>query len=193
MRNIESERNRRLNIYIRNPIILSYLQTPEHYELWEIFTEKPTKENRKKLDKSFKEFFLKIKFTSYLSKTIYFNAINFDKKMNLQTMRNQLILDKPLSEDDSLTLADTIPANEDNVKVNSSKIEDHISDYLLYTALQELTENQRLLLSLAYVFEYSDSEIADMLGRSQQAVSKSHKNALKKLKNILESRKEASE
>lgn len=95
------------------------------------------------------------------------------------------ILDKPVKEDGTYTLLDLLTF-DDTEEINSSRIEDHISNKQLYSAIQKLTDNQRQILSLAYVSCLNDSEIAEKLNKSQQAVSKSHKRALNKLKRFLE-------
>jgi RNA polymerase sigma factor (sigma-70 family) len=124
-----------------------------------------------------------------LSQAIYFNAINYDKKVNLFLERNKSILDCQLKDGD-VTLLDYLASKEwqegQEVYIDSSNISDHLTSYSLFKAIQLLTENQRQLLSLAYIYGLNDSEIAIYLNKSQQAVSRSHRKALKKLKEMIE-------
>ncbi len=146
---------------------------------------------KEKLDESFREFYFKIRFTCYLSQAIYFNAINYDKKVKLFSDRNRSILDEPVQDDENRTLIDLFVSTKWKEKkeeeyIGSSRIEDHLANYTLYKVVQLLTENQRHLLSLAYIYGLNDSEIAIYLNKSQQAVSKSHKKALEKLREMIE-------
>jgi RNA polymerase sigma factor (sigma-70 family) len=176
--------------HLQNPIIKSFLDIPENMDLLEEVINNPTNMSMKKLDDTFKEFYFKIRFTSYLSQAIYFNAINYDKKVKLFSDRNKSILDRPVKEDEGGTLIDLLGSTEwkegQEVCIDSSKIEDHLTNYSLYKVVQQLTDNQRQLLSLAYIYGLNDSEIAAYLNKSQQAVSKCHKKALKRLKEIIE-------
>jgi RNA polymerase sigma factor (sigma-70 family) len=173
----------------QNPIIKSFLDIPENLILLNEVIDNPTNSSKKKLDDTFKEYYFNIRFTTYLSQVIYFNAINYDKKVKLFSDRNKLILDSP-TEDKNGNSIDFFGSTEwedgQEAWVPSSNIGDHLTNYSLYIGIQQLTENQRQLLSLAYIYGYNDSEIATLLNKSQQAVSKSHKQVLKKLREIIE-------
>jgi RNA polymerase sigma factor (sigma-70 family) len=176
--------------HLQNPVIKSFLDIQENMDLLVDVINNPSNVSKKKLDDTFREYYFKIRFTNYLSKAIYFNAINFDKKVNLFLDRNKSILDSQLKEGDNLTLIDYLVSKEwqegQEVWNDSSNIADHLTSYSLYKAIQLLTENQRQLLNLAYIYDLNDSEIAIYLNKSQQAVSRSHKKALKKLREIIE-------
>jgi RNA polymerase sigma factor (sigma-70 family) len=176
--------------HLQNPVIKSFLDIPENMDLLIEVINNPTNLSKKELDDTFREFYFKIRFTNYLSQAIYFNAINFDKKVNLFLDRNKSILDSHLKDGEDLTLIDYLVSKEwqegQEVSIHSTNIGDHLTSYSLFTAINQLTENQRQLLSLAYIYGLNDSEIAIYLNKSQQAVSRSHKKALKKLKEIIE-------
>lgn len=179
----------KLEKHLQNPIIKSFLEIPEHLALLKEVRNHPTIELKRKLDDTFREFYFTIRFTTYLSQTIYFNAINYDKKVKLISDRYQLILDRPIKDDVDLTLIDflstSICIERPEICMNSSSIGDHLANYEIFIALQSLTENQRKILSLAYIYGLNDSEIADTFEKSQQAVSKSHKKALRKLRDLM--------
>jgi RNA polymerase sigma factor (sigma-70 family) len=175
--------------HLQNPVIKAFLDIPENMELLVDVINNPTNLSKKKLDDKFREFYFKIRFTNYLSQAIYFNAINYDKKVNLFLERNKSILDCQLKDGD-VTLLDYLASKEwqegQEVYIDSSNISDHLTSYSLFKAIQLLTENQRQLLSLAYIYGLNDSEIAIYLNKSQQAVSRSHRKALKRLKEKIE-------
>ncbi|MGB3261336.1 sigma-70 family RNA polymerase sigma factor [Paenisporosarcina sp.] len=180
----------KLKKHLQNPIIKSFLEIPEHVALLKEVRNQPTPELKKKLDDTFREFYFNIRFTTYLSQTIYFNAINYDKKIKLVSERYQLILDRPLKDDGELTFLDLLSSSENmrntDIFIDSSTIMDHLTSYDIFHAIQSLTENQQQVLSLAYIYGLNDSEIASSLNKSQQAVSKSHTKALRKIREIIE-------
>ncbi len=178
--------------HLQNPIIKSFLEIQENSELLKKAIHNPTKLAKQQLDDNFREYFFKIRFTSYLSNAIHFNAINYDKKIKLFLERNQPILDSPVKGREGEALLDIITPKDLHERqascIDSSNIEDHLTNYSLFKGIQQLTDNQRQLLSLAYIFGLNDSEIASHLNISQQAVSKSHRKALRKLREIIENR-----
>lgn len=176
--------------HLQNPVIKSFLDIQENMSLLAEVINNPTNLSKKKLDDTFREFYFKIRFTNYLSQAIYFNAINYDKKVKLFLERNKSILDCQMNDGENVTLIDYLASKEwregQEVYIDSTNIADHLTSYSLYQAIQLLTENQRQLLNLAYIYGLNDSEIAIYLNKSQQAVSRSHQNALKKLREIIE-------
>lgn len=180
-----------LEIHLQNPIIKSFLEIPGNTELFNKAIYHPTKKAKQQLDDSFKEFFFQIRFTSYLSNAIHFNAINYDKKLKLFLERNQPILDLPAHGYTGTSLSAYQPLQHrvhQDLCIDSSNIEDHLTSDFLFEGIQQLTKNQRQILSLAYIFGLNDTEIASYLNKSQQAVSKSHKKALSKLRDVIENR-----
>lgn len=176
--------------HMKNPIIKSFLNIVENMDLLKEVINNPTSILTKKLDDTFREFYFRIRFTSYLSQAIYFNAINYDKKVKLFSDRNKSILDIPIKDKKGRKVLDFFCSMEwkhcQEECIYSSNIKDHLTNYSLYKGIEQLTENQRQLLSLAYIFDLTDSEIATYFNISQQAVSKSHKKILKKLREIIE-------
>lgn len=176
--------------HLQNPVIKSFLEIQENMDLLAEVINNPTNLSKKKLDDTFREFYFKIRFTNYLSQAIYFNAINYDKKVKLFLERNKSILDCQINDGESVSLIDYLASKEwqegQEVYIDSTNIADHLTSYSLYQAIQLLTENQRQLINLAYIYGLNDSEIAIYLNKSQQAVSRSHQNALKKLREIIE-------
>ncbi|MEL3972955.1 sigma-70 family RNA polymerase sigma factor [Rossellomorea oryzaecorticis] len=169
-----------------NKAVESFMTQPEHQELLKEFltSSSPSAENR--LNEAFKAHYFGIRFTSYVSSSLYFHSVNFDKKIRLHRGRQLLTLDQPLGGDEDGTFKDMIPDSGEPVTLPEQSLEDAISDEALLAAFRKLTDRQREILDLAYVKEMSDTEIAKVLLVSQQAVSKSHKNALARLREELQ-------
>ncbi|MEJ3719939.1 sigma-70 family RNA polymerase sigma factor [Paenibacillus polymyxa] len=118
------------------------------------------------------------KFVSYVSNLLHFNSINFDKKNRKYNNRFVLVIDN---------LDESYFRKEDDgwFEGNMYTLENQISDPNLHRAFLKLSVRERQILNLSICNEAKDTEIARSLGITQQSVSKSRKNALKKLRNSL--------
>ncbi len=113
-----------------------------------------------------------------MANLIHYNSINYDKKRRAIVSRFLLTFDNDESLESSvLSSYDPEPRFPD--------LKDHISDASLFKAYNQLTELQQKILSLAYVQELNDKDIATMLGSSQQNISKHRRNSLRKLRQLL--------
>ncbi|WP_145149655.1 sigma-70 family RNA polymerase sigma factor [Paenibacillus xylanexedens] len=121
---------------------------------------------------------LEKKFVSYISTLLHFNSINFDKKIRKHNERYALVLDD--MEESYIGYED-----EKLLELNSYRLENQISDPNLHKFFLKLSEREKEILNFTFVEEKKDTEIAEKLGVSQQSVSKTRKNALKKLRNFL--------
>ncbi|MGR3766209.1 sigma-70 family RNA polymerase sigma factor [Rossellomorea sp. NS-SX7] len=169
-----------------NKAVESFMARPEHQELLKEFLTSPSASAEDGLNEAFKAHYFGIRFTSYVSSSLYFHSVNFDKKIRLHRGRQLLTLDQPLGGDEDGTFKDMIADTEDPPSLPEQSLEDAISNETLLHAYRKLTARQRRILDLAYVEELSDTGIAVMLRVSQQAVSKSHRKALASLKKELE-------
>ncbi|EDL63464.1 sigma-70 family RNA polymerase sigma factor [Bacillus sp. SG-1] len=169
-----------------NQAVESFLSRKENREILEEFLSDPSDSAEDCLNEAFKAHFFGIRFTSYVSSSLYFHSVNFDKKTRMDRDRQLLTLDKPLGDEEEGTYKELIADTAAPDSYTEKSLEESISDARLMEAFQRLTHRQKFILNLAYVEERSDTEIADVLGVSQQAVSKTHKKVLKKLKNALE-------
>ncbi|MBM7714041.1 sigma-70 family RNA polymerase sigma factor [Siminovitchia sp. FSL H7-0308] len=170
--------------FLSNPIIKSFLSTRKHFELFKQSICHPTPQNQELLDQAFREFYFRIRFTAYVSKTLHYHGVNMDKKIRQDLYRFPAMLDEPVKDDTELTYKD-LAAIEEDFELKSDNILDYVTDPALYKAIQSLTPNQRDILSLSYIKGLTDSEIGTFLGKSQQAVSKARKKALSKMRKLL--------
>ncbi|WP_339257844.1 sigma-70 family RNA polymerase sigma factor [Paenibacillus sp. FSL R5-0713] len=118
------------------------------------------------------------KFVSYISSLLHFNSINFDKKIRKHHERNTLIMDD---------IEESHIAYEDEKLLGSHlhRLENQISDPNLHKFFLTLSEREKEILNLTYAEEKKDIEISQQFGVSQQSISKTRKNALKKLRHFL--------
>lgn len=179
--------------FFENRLIRSFLAHPTNLILLQKVICEPTDENKLKLDRAFKSFYFNLRFTSYISSSIYFTAINFDKKHKKTQSRHPLTVDKPIGDGEEGTFKDLITDNTvdmvDNV-IQTNHIQDYLEDPILIEAVDTLTNKQQEILYLSYVCNLSDTEISRMLKKSQQAISKSHKKAIEKMFEFIQKRKD---
>ncbi|MEW4226418.1 sigma-70 family RNA polymerase sigma factor [Rossellomorea marisflavi] len=175
--------------FFNNNLIKTFLEIKDNEALLKEIICNPVEDNKKLLDSKFKSFYFNIKFTSYISSALYFNAINFDKKHRKTQKRNPLTVDQPLGDSESSTFKDQIRDDSAEIKldsiIQSENIFDYIEDPKLYEAVKILTKKQLEILNLAYINGFSNTEIALILDRSQQTISKTHKKALENIYNFM--------
>ncbi|WP_411844579.1 sigma-70 family RNA polymerase sigma factor [Schinkia azotoformans] len=88
-----------------------------------------------------------------------------------------------IDNEENITLIDNIAVLEAyDYLINSKHIEDYIENVELIKKLRSLSQHQKNILSMSYIDDLKDKEIAKMLCISQQAVSKTRNKALKKLR-----------
>lgn len=165
---------------LRNKILNNFLADQYNLSVFvlAIFGEKEINDI---LSELFKKFYFQYRFISYISKLLYFEAIKFDRNLRKQT-ENEL-LDMPLDEENDMRLSDTIFKVESEFEIASDNFADSLTDERIYAEYKKLTKKQQQILHLAYYTLFKDSEIAKKLNTTQQAVSKSRKKALNRLKN----------
>lgn len=121
-----------------------------------------------------------------MANLIYYNSINHDKKRRLVANRYPLTLDNQENLESTLmTVYDPEPVSPD--------LKHHIANPTLYQAYETLSEQQQKILSLAFIHQLNDREIAKLLGGSQQNISKHRLKALSKLSQLLKEQEEGGE
>ncbi|WP_342424619.1 sigma-70 family RNA polymerase sigma factor [Paenibacillus sp. FSL E2-0178] len=119
------------------------------------------------------------RFVSYISSMLHYNSINFDKKKRKYTDRFSLIFDEVSEMEDSYT------EDEGSNENTFENLEDQISNPFIFAAFMSLTERERKILNLTMCQNLNDTEIAHQLGVTQQSISKTKKNAIRKLRNSM--------
>ena len=171
----------------KDKILSGFLNIEENRDYYQKYMERPTAENRKGLDELFRKHMYLICYISYFVKMVHFESKHFDRKQRKRNEMLQLTLDK--LEDSGQRIVELFPENKVN-EYFGCRLEDLIEDPDLYHSIQSLTDKQKTLLNLIFIEEMTDTEIAKLLGVSQQAITKAKKKALTKLKNEIQELKE---
>lgn len=178
---------------LSNPIVKSFLQKKDNVHLLKKALECPTKENKEKVDESFKKHFFTIRFTSYITSSMEYSTINFNKNLSMYQKRFPLILtEKEEGGEKDINLNDKEAEIEAIVEKEAlwSEMEEYISNKTIYSAVLSLTSSQRKILTYAYLYKFTDTEIARRIRTSQQYVSKTRKTALKRILSIINNKEE---
>jgi len=180
--------------FMENTIVQGFLREKDHFKLFAEAVCNPSKENKDNLDEAFRKYYFTIRFTSYISSSIHFSALNFHKKQRLYASRFPLLLDA--ETEGTIAHKDRIEDLGANLETYAERegiresISEYIADPLLYDAIQSLSDSQKTVLYFAYIKKLNDTEIAEVIQKSQQYVSKSHQNALKRIYSYMAQKKE---
>ncbi|MCM3196901.1 sigma-70 family RNA polymerase sigma factor [Priestia megaterium] len=178
-KNIIREYQERNPSFFQHYAVKLFLEKPYYYQLFEQAVCEPTPDHQKKLNQAFQHYYFQLKFVSYVSQTLYYTAINFDKKNRQHKERMPLIVDDVTNHEKSLLSFDT--TIQDFSFISKENFEFYFNDEKLIKAIDSLSDKQKELILLSYVHSYNDTEIARKQHKTQQAVSKNRKRTLTKL------------
>lgn len=186
-----SEFNRYLKInkeFFEEPIIEQFFADSSNINLLKKVIESKNVEANKELNEKFTVFFLYYRLIKYVGTLSKNYSINFDKKVNTKKNRYLLNLDSPIN-DTGTTFVDLTESRDASV-VNqvirkNQKMSDEISSKSLYQAHSKLTDKQKKILEMIFIYDLSQKEIASYFGNSPQNISKLNKKALTNLQKEL--------
>jgi len=153
----------------KQKIIDEFLSYANHQKLYDEYLNTQSEELKAQLDKEFKKFYQNIRILSYVIKMLHYESKRLDKKEREYRRKNELSLD-PYTENYQIPYVELV--NETN------DISEVITSEKLFLCIQNLSQRQKDILSLVYIKQLTDKEIARELQISQQAVSKSRKKIL---------------
>ena len=131
-----------------------------------------------------------IKIATYASRCIENEILMHIRKCN--NRRVEVSIDEPLNTDwdgNELLLSDVLGTDEDEVY---KELESNEDKKIIKEALSHLNERERTIIKLRFGFEggeeFTQKEVADMLGISQSYISRLEKKIMKRLKKEIESK-----
>ena len=129
-----------------------------------------------------------IKLATYASRCIENEILMFLRKTS--QYRSEISIDEPLNIDwdgNELLLSDILGTEPDLV---SKQLDADVEKQLLYLAISKLGERERRIISLRYGLaggrEYTQKEVADMMGISQSYISRLEKRIISQLHDAME-------
>jgi len=168
---------------LKEPIVSNFLKDEDNYQKFLAFIESPNHETKNALDFAFKSYYKRVKVIAYIDKLIHYFSMDLDKKRNKYHADHQLILDKPIGENGSMTIKDNLTTNYSPV-LNACRfhLEELLEDLNLYEAWQTLSDKQKKILTLKYQYNLRDVDIANILSETKQVVSYNHNRAIQILR-----------
>lgn len=181
---------------LSNHVVKHFLDQQSNYRLFTTAICFPTEENWKRLDQSFRQFYIEIRFTHYIAKVLWRYARDFRSKRQRDGAHYLFILDQPIQdekESSTVTYKDLLVSHNETDFQGGESLVDQVEGFNLQEALKQLTDKQLRVLSNYYVYYMTQKEIAYYLGVSQQSVSKTMETALDKIKDFYEGKISISE
>lgn len=125
-----------------------------------------------------------IKLATYASRCIENEILMFIRKSN--NIRAEVSFDEPLNVDwdgNELLLSDVVSSEDDCI---SRQLEDYEDKKTIMDAIDKLDEREREIIELRFGLcgkkEYTQKEVADMLGISQSYISRLEKKIIERLR-----------
>ena len=125
-----------------------------------------------------------IKLATYASRCIGNEILMYLRKIS--TQRTEVSFDEPLNTDwdgNELLLSDILGTDEDEVY---RPLEDDAEKQMLMEAIQQLSEREQSIILMRFGLpsgrEYTQKEVADMMGISQSYISRLEKRIIQRLK-----------
>ena len=129
-----------------------------------------------------------IKLATYASRCIENEILMYLRKINQQKL--DISLDEPLNVDwdgNELLLSDVL--GSDGLEINDN-IEQEDEKRILHSCMESLSSRERLIMGMRFGMdgekEYTQKEVADILGISQSYISRLEKRIILKLKRDIE-------
>lgn len=157
----------------------------EFEELYLDYLLNPTHIKKERLNEIYKQFEKQIIALQYLRKMIFFEAKRFDKKVRRAS--NHFSLD--VEYDENLTFIDVIKDDNAETSFNNvfeRELKEIFSDEELAREILSMTEKQKEVLHGLYVVALTEAVLAQQLGVTQQAISKTHKRIISRLKKVVD-------
>ncbi|WLD93227.1 sigma-70 family RNA polymerase sigma factor [Alkalihalobacillus sp. AL-G] len=155
----------------------AFLQCPENKREMMKLIENPAMEQFKRIDVQFRAFCFECRFVHYVSRMIYFQAINYIRKQ--RRGQSRILDDQP------------VEMEQVGIWMNSALDQNQIACPTLFEAINGLTTNQKKIVELYYQEGWKLKEIANHLRVSPQSISKTHRRALEQLQLRMEGNKYA--
>jgi len=129
-----------------------------------------------------------IKLATYASRCIENEILMYLRKC--QPLKNEVSIDEPLNTDwdgNELLLSDVLGTDPDSI---NRPVEQEAEKLMLIEAIERLEDRERRIMKLRFGFadgnEYTQKQVADMIGISQSYISRLEKRIIRHLRRDLE-------
>lgn len=162
----------------------------ENLEIYKTWKENKSERLRDVLNIKYKNFILKIFFTSYIKKQITYTALQIKKRSSRLNTKEKLMLNTThvdFNEDYINVIADKIIDFAELVSQAQERytFDDIISDPKILSAVNSLSTRQKEIIYMIYIENKKEVEVAKELNVSLQSINKTKNKALMKLQSKL--------
>jgi RNA polymerase sigma factor (sigma-70 family) len=167
-------------LLFQNPLIRSFFKQSDHQKLLTNYLIQPDTAAWRALDDAFRDYYTGVKIVHYLSQTLHWKAVQFDKQLRREAERFLLTA----GEEEGRSYPEDTEAGEDLgwLENPSLPLTEKIGDPALLECWKKLTPRQQQVLHYRYSEGLSLTETGRILHITQQGASKIHQTALKQLK-----------
>ncbi|MEK4248395.1 sigma-70 family RNA polymerase sigma factor [Paenibacillus sp. FSL W7-1287] len=178
--------------------ISKFFENPNHIILFVEAVMHPSEEKMQDFKHRLSSFLFSLRFTSYMVSLIRYAAIDHHRKRRRYMDRCLLIYDSPAGDEENGNSVGDFLLEKQSQYTTSTAAEDElmafestIEDEQLHEQFIKLTDRQKHVVTLYYAGSFKDAEIAALLDVTQQAVSKTRRAAINKMrKNMMPNRTE---
>lgn len=163
-----------------------FFSHPQNVGLLCSYLDSPSPDGWKQLEEAFVNFCFEVRFTKYISSTIKFTYMDYQRKRK-RAVRHIAILDMKAHEDHDETIGERYVSRHDDEffaisHPDPQKMLDSLSNETICKAFSGLTQYQKIILTFTYAMDYPDKAIAEKMSVTPQAVSKTRNAALANLR-----------
>ncbi|WP_018922696.1 sigma-70 family RNA polymerase sigma factor [Salsuginibacillus kocurii] len=168
--------------FFQQPIVKKFLEDETNVLLLQSVIENRNEIDNDILNSRFQVFFLKARLAKYIDKVCRWYILSFEKTNRIH--QSQLILDRPVSnEDNAQVLLQNLPHPATLLREGDIReVVEAFADKRLYQAYHDLGDKTKTILNGVFIYELTTYEMAELLGCSQQNVSRLKSKGLKKLR-----------
>lgn len=173
--------------FFDQPVMKQFLADSEHRKLLLEAVEKPSENKLYDLNEKFRFFFYRARIYKYLCSLISIYSVDFDKRERRRRDRYQAVLDKPAGDSEGAACLGELVEGGEEIPFDSlffTDLASLFSDENLCRAIRKLTAKQKMVLTMSYVNEMPNKDIAAYFNESPQNISHIRKQAVSRIRKL---------
>lgn len=173
--------------FFDQPVMRQFLEDSEHRKLLLEAVEQPSENRLYDLNEKFRFFFYRARVYKYLCSLISIYSVDFDKRERRRKERYQAILDRPAGDSEGGACLGELVEGGEEIPFDSlffTDLASLFSDERLCGAIRRLTPKQKMVLTMSYVNDMPNKDIAAYFNESPQNISHIRKQAVSRIRKL---------